>query len=142
MNREYGYNWGHLWTALIAVVAAIIFVVWKQGNLNEVYWAGIGIFILFFISKQTLPLCKVMLTESEIHIFFLSPLRFSQRLRFDEIDSYTEFAIQRKEKKVLIGGHLKPKDRKQIMLLNLGTKNFEELNSTLSELFAKDEKNA
>ena len=142
MNREFGYNWGHIWPVLIAVAAAIIFVVWKEGNLDEVSWVAVVGFILFFVSKQTLPLCKVLLTESEINIFFLSPLRFNQRLRFDEIDFYTELTIQRKEKKILISGHLKPKNRKPIMLLNLGTKNFAELSSTLSELFAQEKKDS
>lgn len=141
MNKEYGYNWGHLCPALVGFfVGAIVLIIWKQGNLNEVYGAVICIVILFFLIKQTIPLCKVLLTESEIHIFFLSPLRFNQRLRFDEIDSYTEFVIQRKEKNILIGGYLKPKDRKQIMFLKLGTKNFAELSSTLSGLFAQEGK--
>ncbi len=138
MNREFGYNWSHLWPALIGVSVAIIFVVWKQGNLDEVLWAGVVIWILFFVSKQTLPLCKVQLKDSEIHLFFVSPLRINQKLRFDEIDFYAELAMQRKERKILIGGQLKPKDRKPIMLLRPGTKNFAELSSILSELFAQE----
>ena len=127
MNREFRYNWSHLWPALIGGVAGIILAIWKRGNINAIYGAAICVVILFFIIKQTLPLCKVLLTESEIHLFFLSSLRMNQKLRFDEIDSYAELAMQRKERKILIGGQLKTKDRKPIMLLCLGTKSFAEL---------------
>jgi len=138
MNREFGYNWGHLWAAVVAVVAGIVFIIWKQGKLNEIYWAVICVVILFFVIKQTFPLCKVLITKSEIHIFYISPLRVNQKLRFEEIDSYAELAMQRKERKILIGGQLKPKDRKPIMLLRPGTKNFAELSSILSELLAQE----
>lgn len=138
MNRESGYNWGHLWAAVIGSVAGIILAIWKHGDLNKGHWAVICIIILFLLIKQTFPLCKVLITESEIHIFYISPLRVNQKLRFDEIDSYAEVEIQRKGKKIPIIGFLRLKNRKKIMLPNVGTKNLTELSSILSELFAQE----
>ena len=98
MNREFGYNWGNLWPSLIGVVVAIVLLIWKPVELNSVYWGCICVVIIFFVIKQTLSLCKVLLMESEVHLFFLSPLRMNQKLRFDKIDYYTELTIQRKGK--------------------------------------------
>jgi hypothetical protein len=79
----------------------------------------------------------VILTESEIDVSFMLPNQRGGRFRHDEIESYTEIAITRRGRRMLICGFLQPKARKRLILSRAGTKDFEELSSMLSEMFPK-----
>ncbi len=136
-NREYTYNWKVLWQVLLVIPFIGVYAVWKQADFNKADCIIMAIAVLLLAGKQALPLSRVLLIDSEIHISFLIPVRRGGRFRYDEIEYYTELRMPKKTKKVLLGGFLQPKGKKHIMFLASGIKDFAELNSMLSELFPK-----
>lgn len=136
-NRVFGYNWQGLWSLVLAVPLVVALFMWRHAQIGIRDGVIIFIVVLFFAIRGMLPMCKVLLTESEVHLSFMLPNQRSGRFRHDEIESYTEVAITRKGRRVLICGFLQPKARKRLILSRAGTKGFEELNSILLEMFPK-----
>ncbi|MBX2853157.1 MAG: hypothetical protein KTR15_15590, partial [Phycisphaeraceae bacterium] len=56
----------------------------------------------------------------------------------EAIESYAELSTKFNENKILLGGFLKPKDQKRIMLIDAGTKDFAELNAVLKEIYPEE----
>jgi hypothetical protein len=140
MNRTFGYNWKQMLQVFFAIPFVFLYIIWKRDNFNESDVVVVFLAVLFVAGKQALPMCRVLLIDTEIHISFLLPLRKGGRFRYDEIESYTELVMQRKGNKFVFGGLLQPKGGKRIMLMSSGTKEFKELNSLLSEVFPKPTK--
>ncbi|HUS72007.1 MAG TPA: hypothetical protein VMY06_02990 [Sedimentisphaerales bacterium] len=136
-GRAFGYNWGRLWAVVLAVPLVGAYIVWRGSRLGLADCIVIPIAFLFLAIRGMLPMCKVLLTESEIHVSFMLPNQRGGKFRHDEIESYTEVAITRRGRRILICGFLQPKARKRLILSRAGTKDFEELNSILSEMFPK-----
>jgi len=136
-GRAFGNNWGSLWSVVLAVPLGVSLVVWRHGQLGLGEGVIILIVFLFLAVRGMLPMCKVLLTESEIDVSFILPNRRDGMYRRDEIESYTEISITRRGRRILICGFLQPKARKGILLSRAGTKEFNELSSILSEMFPK-----
>lgn len=136
-GRTFGYNWGGLWSIVLAVPFAIALIVWRHGQLGIGEYVVILVISLFLAVRGMLPMRKVLLTESEIYVSFILPNQRDGRYRHDEIESYTELSITRRGRTILVCGCLKPKARKMIILSPAGTKGFNELSSILSEMFPK-----
>ncbi|MHC4642703.1 MAG: hypothetical protein ACYS32_13740 [Planctomycetota bacterium] len=136
-GRAFGYNWGRLWSVVVAVPFSIGLFVWRHGQLGLGECVFILILFLFLAVRGMLPMCKVLLTESEIDVSFMLPNQRGGKFRYDEIESYTEISITRRGRKILVCGFLQPKVRKRIILSRAGTKEFNELSSILSEMFPK-----
>ena len=136
-GRTFGYNWARLSSIVIAVPLVGAYIIWRGGGFGLADYIVIPVAFLFLAIRGMLPMCKVILTESEIHISFMLPNQRGGRFRHDEIESYTEIAIERKGRRILVCGFLQPKNRKKLILSRVGTKGFEELNAILSEVFPK-----
>ena len=136
-SRTFGYNWGGLWSIVLAVPLAIALIVWRHGQLGLGEYVVILVIFLFLAVRAMLPMCKVLLTESEIDVSFILPNKRDGMYRHDEIESYAEISITRRGRKILVCGFLQPKVRKRIILSPAGTKGFKELSSILSEIFPK-----
>jgi hypothetical protein len=136
-GRTFGYNWGSLWSVVLAVPLGVALVVWRHGQLGLGEGVIILIVFLFLAFRGMLPMRKVLLTESEIDVSFILPNQRNGKYRRDEIESYTEISITRRGRKILVCGFLQPKARKGIILSRTGTKEFNELSSILSEMFPK-----
>jgi hypothetical protein len=136
-GRTFGYNWGSLWSVVVAVPLGVALVVWRHGQLGLGEGVIILIVSLFLTVRGMLPMCKVLLTESEIDVSFILPNRRDGMYRHDEIESYTELSITRIGRRILVCGLLQPKVRKRIIISRAGTKGFNELSSILSEMFPK-----
>lgn len=122
---------------LFAVVFLVAYIVWRSGELRLLDGVFVVIVFAFFAIRAMLPMCKVVLTESEIHVSFLLPSQRGGRFRHDEIESYTELTITRRGRKVLVCRVLQPKGQKKIIVSRAGTKGLNELSSILSEMFPK-----
>ncbi len=136
-GRTFGYNWGSLWSVVVALPLGVALVVWRHGQLGLGEGVIILIVSLFLAVRGMLPMCKVLLTESEIDVSCILPNQRSGRFRHDEIESYIEISITRRGRRILVCGFLQPKVRKRIILSRAGTKGFNELSSILSEMFPK-----
>lgn len=136
-DRVFGYNWARLSSIVIAVPLVGAYIIWRHGQIGIIDSVIILIVVLFLAVRGMLPMCKVLLTELEIDVSFMLPNQRSGRFRYDEIESYTEIAIERRDRRILVCGFLQPKTRKRLILSHGGTKGFEELNSILSEMFPK-----
>ncbi len=136
-GRIFGYNWGRLWSVILVVPIVIALFVWRHGQLGLSEGVIIVFVFLFFAVRAMLPMCKVLLTESEIDVSFILPNQRSGRFRNDEIESYSEISITRRGRRFTICGFLQPKARKRMILSRAGTKEFDELSSILSEIFPK-----
>jgi len=136
-GREFGYRWDRMGPVFFGVVFLAAYIVWRSGQFSLLDSVFVVIVFVFFAIRAVLPLCKVLLTESEIHVSFLLPIQRGGRFRHDEIESYTEVTITRRGRKVLVCGFLQPKGRKKIIVSRAGTKGFNELSSILSEMFPK-----
>jgi hypothetical protein len=136
-DRTFGYNWVRMWSVVLAVPFVIALFVWRHGQLGLSEGVIILFVSLFFAVRGMLPMCKVLLTESEIDVSFILPNRRDGRYRHDEIESYAEISITRRGRKILVCGFLQPKARKRIILSRAGTKGFNELSSILSDMFPK-----
>jgi hypothetical protein len=134
-DRFFGYNWARLSSIVIAVPLVGAYIIWRGGGFGLADYIVIPAAFLFLAIRGMLPMCKVILTESEIHISFMLPNQRGGRFRHDEIESYTEIAIDRRGRRILVCGFLQPKTRKKLILSRAGTKGFEELNSILSKMF-------
>ena len=64
----------------------------------------------------------------------------SRRLVHSEVKAYAALTLQRKDRAILCGGMLIPKEGKQILIHPAGTKAFEELNTLLMQQFPRGEK--
>ena len=133
----FGYNWKGLWSVVFAVPLVTAYIAWRYGQLGLIEGVVILIAFLFLAIRGMLPMCKVLLTKSEVDVSFILPNQQGGKFRHDEIESYAEGAITRRGKRILFCGFLQPKKRKRVILLRAGTKGFEELNSILSEMFPK-----
>jgi len=136
-SRAFGYNLGRLWSIVLVVPFVIALFVWRHGQLGLSEGVIIVFVFLFFAVRAMLPMCKVLLTESEIDVSFILPNQRSGRFRHDEIESYSEISISRRGRRFTICGFLQPKARKRMILSRAGTKEFDELSSILSEIFPK-----
>ena len=134
-RRMFAYNWGELLTPLVALPLIGALLWWRGENLSSAEPFVFGGIFLVLLVRQGWPLCRVVLTESEVEIRFLLPFWKNGRLRLEEIEGYSEIAIEFRGKKRLIGGFLKPVGNEPIMLAHAGTKDFEALNAALCELF-------
>lgn len=136
-GRIFGYNWGRLWSIVLVVPLGIALFVWRHGQLGLGEGVIIFIVFLFFAVRAMLPMCKVILTESEIDVSFILPNQRSGRFRHDEIESYSEISILRRGRRFSICGFLQPEARKRMILSRAGIKGFNELSTILSEMFPK-----
>ncbi len=137
-SRQFGYDFGGLWAGAIGLAAAGGYVLWRE----SVVRLEVGILVgaaLFLLVTKLLPLCSVVLTESEIEVKFLLPFRHGGVFRHEEIANYAEVVFPW-GKRQAISGMLQPKEGKAIMLS--GTRNFQELNAILREIYPEPEKKA
>jgi hypothetical protein len=119
------------------VPVAVTFCMWKIGRVHAIGIVVIVAVSLWIVVKTAWPICRVRLTESEIHISFLLPFMRGGSFRIDEIEWYTEVAKHIAGRRVVFGGVLKPKDHKPIFILPAGIRDFDLLNPTLLQMFPK-----
>lgn len=140
MNREFGYKFGRIWRVIIVLPIVGAYFVWRDGDITATDGIVLTIIGLFMMGREALPLCNILLTETELYVSFLIPFRRGGCFRHEDIQSYAEIAMQRKGKKILMGGMLQPTDQKCIMIMSSGIKDFKELNSALLERYPGPEK--
>jgi hypothetical protein len=137
MNREYGYQWSQIWTAVVAVPAVAGYVIWRQGELDR---PDVIIFIIIAIGMvihNAIPMAKVLVTKSHVLVSFLLPFRKGGQFAHDDIESYAELAMQRKDKRIPVAGLLQPRGSKRIMIMGAGTRDFKEMNSLFLKMFPR-----
>lgn len=140
MNREFGYRWEIVWQVIIVLPIVVAYFVWRGDDFSPPYVIVLTIICLYMIGRNALPLSRVLLTETEFYVSFLIPFRRGGCFRHEDIQSYAEIAMQRKGKKILMGGMIQPTDQKCIMIMSSGIKDFKELNSALLERYPSPEK--
>ena len=139
MNREFGYSWQRPKAILLAVPLVIGYATWRHGDFGVVDAVVVTCVVGWSAIIAFSAMCKVLVTKSEIHVTFLLPFRRGGQFPTNQIESYAEIAFQRKDRRVPLGGMLKPTGEKQVMLLSAGTQDFAELNTLLSEMFPRPE---
>lgn len=137
MKQKYGYNWSLVWPGFIAIPAVVFYIVLREGNLTRFDLIILTIIAIGMMIYRAMPMAKVVLDETHITITYLLPFQHGGHFLYEEIESYVELAIPRKNKKNPFGGLIKPKDKARISIWAPGTKNFKELNSILLEIFPK-----
>jgi hypothetical protein len=120
---------------LYLVPIAGAFIYWQQGGLSLFAILVLAIFCLFVLGRNALVLCRIQVSDQNISIRFLLPVRSGGTFSHDEIESYAELSANLNENALPIAGFLKPKNQKRIMLMDAGTKNFAELNAVLKEIY-------
>lgn len=108
---------------------------WQQGGLSQTAISILVVVALFIVARNALGVCRVQVSDQDIRLRFLSPLQSGGTFPHEAIESYAELSSKLNENKILLGGFLKPKDQKRIMLMDAGTKDFAELNAVLKEIY-------
>lgn len=135
MKKEFEHNWNQVIGPLLAIPCVIAYILWKEGGSIDTPLAiFLCVIILGSLLKQAFPLCKITLSNREIHLAFLLPFRPSGSFLLEQIEGYREISISRKDKQIPICGLLQPVGQKRIMLLAGGTKNFGELSALLRKI--------
>ena len=140
MDRNFDYPWVNLvWPGLTLLLFSG-FMYWYFADQVDTPFLPLTIILLAYLwllFKYTFPFHRVCLKDGEIHVVPLLPFKQSIAETFDNISGYTEIALTIRSKKRVVGGVLRTKDNKQIHLFPNGTKDFNELNDILRELFPR-----
>lgn len=140
MIREFGYNWAPVVRALVGMIVAGGLLTWYAGGVDRPFLIIVGILGVFYVGREALPLSKIILTESELLVFYLIPIQRGGRFRHEDIEIYAEITLPYVKKKFPIGGYVKPKNQEKGMtILSGGVKNFDELHAALLELYPRVE---
>ena len=135
MYEEYDYNWksiiSSVFISLLGLGLGAVYVYFKRGQLSFVFWLILLVLCLFYILREMYHLTRITFSEFDVNITFFLPLRRSQRLHFDDVQSYQEVKMLEK----VIMGFIELKEGKRIMLTRSGIQNFDELTELLSEKY-------
>lgn len=135
MNKTFDYIWIPIWSTLLFAPVGASLIVWRKGELVMMDLFIILLVTAGFLLRRSFDLTKIQIQDDRLQLSFITPFKPEREYTFAQIESYSEMALDRKGKKMLIGGRLKPVDGKEISILPRGTRNFVELNAFLSKTF-------
>lgn len=140
MNHEFDYRWATMLRSLYLIPIAGAIVYWQQGSLSLTAIIVLALVSLLVLGRNAMVLCRVRINDREIKIRYLLPFRSSRTYTHQYIESYTELSMTVGDREYPIAGFLTPKQEKRHMLNKEGTKDFEELNAVLKEVYPKSKK--
>lgn len=135
MNKTFEYIWTPIWSTLLFAPVGGALIVWRKGALGMEDLFIILVVTAGFLLRRSFTLTKIQIQEDRLNIFFITPFKPEKEYTFQQIESYAELGSDRKGKRILFGGFLKPVDGKAIMIHPSGTRNFVELNAFLRKTF-------
>jgi hypothetical protein len=124
---------------LWALPFVFFYVLWREGRIGPIEIATIVIAVGWSATLAFLSICRILIDENSIVVKFLLPFSRGGTFTHNEIESYSPMAFQRKNRAIPVGGMLKPKGCKPMMIWPTGVDNFAEVNMILTKLFPKEE---
>ncbi|MDF3129697.1 hypothetical protein P0Y35_10870 [Kiritimatiellaeota bacterium B1221] len=135
MYRTFDYIWTPIWSTLLFAPIGASLIVWRKG---ELWMQDLFIILLVtvgFLLRRSFDLTKVQIQEDRLKLSFITPFKPEREYKFEQIESYGEMGIDRKGRRILLGGRLKPVEGKAVLISPRGTKNFVALNTFLVKSF-------
>jgi hypothetical protein len=135
MNQEFGYSWQRPKIVIFVIPVLIGYIVWRYDQFKVSDGIIVSLITGWSLLMAFSAMCKVRLTDSEIEVNYIVPFRKGGIFSHTEIESYAEGTFERKDKSIPMLGMIKPKGKKQMMILPAGTENFTELNKLLQRKY-------
>ncbi len=136
MNKTFDYIWMPIWSTLLFAPLGASLIVWRKGELVMMDLFIILLVTAGFLLRRSFDLTKIQIQDDRLKLFFITPFKAEREYTFAQIESYSEMATERKGRKILFCGRLKPVEGKALLIAPRGTKNFVELNAFLVKTFS------
>jgi hypothetical protein len=136
MKESYGYGYSHMLTVVVGVAVTLLWISYTDGVPPLVL---IGIVSLPPIVGALAVICKVRVTEEELIVSYLLPIRKRKNLSHVDVEYYTPWIFDKKGQKPFAGTIKSRTEKKPFVIWGFGVKKFERLSRLLESIYPKYE---